>query len=809
MTAGVNMEHKPRILVLDDELGPREALRMVLKSHYEVMTASTGSEALEIVRRTPPALAFLDINMREMNGIEVLKAIKAIDASIEVVMMTAYASLETAREAMSHGVSEYLIKPFSKADVEAAVSKSMSRRHETVESRQEVRTLLEQMRELTDASAQGASYQDFVQNIDSLLEQSVHGLRADAAVLHLADSTRQRLTCEGASAISLPQRTVLAGEAWCAALAQALMSRQPVLLSDSVADFQHQQMAQILHTLGYEACVLFPILAGHETLGGLSAFYRTGRTLPPQWRELGQTYPDLFTLAIRAHQRYQTSQQETAQQAQRVAQLSILREIVRVIMDNLDLDAMLQAIGEQLQSGLGYAGFHVWLHSRDGLEPRHVYGSGADAGWKPQENAENAPGEVRVAHVSGAEVVIAPLVLDGCMIGTISLTRDERQGPLAEFELELIRMVLEYLGMAVKNSQLYGEIKETKSYLENLINDAGDAIITVDTGDLITSWNASAERIFQYPRDAVLGQNISTIFPCDEYLRLRYDVLEAGQVRHIESQLGQTDGTPVECSLTLSPLRGVRDEIVGFSIIIRDITREKKLREQLLQSEKLRALGEMAAGVAHNFKNLLSTILGHTELLLEEPDDVEGVKEGLSIIHKASKDAVQVVHRIQTFARGSSDTDFVPTDLQQLVEETVEVTQSIWGDPTRLPDKPIEVTLKLEPVPLVYSRAAEIREVVTNFIINAVDAMPQGGSLTLATYQRDSFVCVEISDTGTGMPEEVQRRIFDPFFTTKGNQGTGLGLSVSHSLLKGHGGDIEVQSTEGCGTTFVLKLPVQ
>lgn len=122
MTAAINMEHNPRILVLDDELGPREALRMMLKSRYEVITASTGSEALEVVRRTPPDLAFLDINMREMNGIEVLKAIKAIDASIEVVMMTAYASLETAREAMSHGISEYLIKPFSKADVEAAVS---------------------------------------------------------------------------------------------------------------------------------------------------------------------------------------------------------------------------------------------------------------------------------------------------------------------------------------------------------------------------------------------------------------------------------------------------------------------------------------------------------------------------------------------------------------------------------------------------------------------------------------------------------------------------------------------------------------
>lgn len=122
------MDKKTRILVLDDELGPREALRMVLKSRYEVITTSTGSEALEVVRREPPDIAFLDIQMREMNGLEVLKAIKSIDAHIEVIMMTAYASLETAREAMSHSVSEYLIKPFSKSEIEQAVNKALDRR---------------------------------------------------------------------------------------------------------------------------------------------------------------------------------------------------------------------------------------------------------------------------------------------------------------------------------------------------------------------------------------------------------------------------------------------------------------------------------------------------------------------------------------------------------------------------------------------------------------------------------------------------------------------------------------------------------
>ncbi len=216
----------------------------------------------------------------------------------------------------------------------------------------------------------------------------------------------------------------------------------------------------------------------------------------------------------------------------------------------------------------------------------------------------------------------------------------------------------------------------------------------------------------------------------------------------------------------------------------------------------------MAAGVAHNFKNILGTILGYTQLFQDEPEDEAEVHESLTMIEKAARDATQMVQRIETFGRGTSTADFVSTDLPQLVQEMVDVTRPIWKDQAQQRGKLIEVTLQLEAVPLVYSRAAEIREVVTNLMINAVDAMPQGGRITLSTYQSEHYACIAVSDTGTGMPKEVQRRIFDRFFSTKGNKGTGLGLSVSHTLLKGHGGDIEVESTPGNGTTFVVTLPI-
>jgi signal transduction histidine kinase len=216
----------------------------------------------------------------------------------------------------------------------------------------------------------------------------------------------------------------------------------------------------------------------------------------------------------------------------------------------------------------------------------------------------------------------------------------------------------------------------------------------------------------------------------------------------------------------------------------------------------------MAAGVAHNFNNILTTILGHTQLLLAFPSDTTTMHEGLAIIEKATRDAAQMVQRIQTFARGNPAAECHLTDLVQVIKEAVDTTRPVWKQQAEHQGRSIDMTLEFDPIPMVPCRAAELREVLTNLILNAVDAMPSGGSLSIRTYAQDHFACIAVSDTGVGMPEDMLQRIFDPFFTTKKEKGTGLGLSVSHTLIKGHGGDIAVQSTPGSGTTFVVTLPV-
>ena len=804
------MGDRQRILVVDDELGPREALRMILKSRYEVTTASGGSEALAILQQTSPDLVFLDIKMREMSGIEVLRAIKQVDANIEVVMMTAYASLETAREAVALHASEYLIKPFSKAEVEQAVHKALAHRVERTGSHQEIRKLLAQMRALAEPPATGSNphTQDLVQSATLLLDQGTQALQATAALLYVMDDTGHALTSKVMWQIPAQLQNLFTQTAWLHTLNQSLSRRQPHCYHSGTTDGPEQALRQVTQPLGYPAGVVFPLLAGPAALGVLVFLFASDLPVPARWQELAQTFADLIALTIRSQQRYQASQREAAQQTQRVAQLSILREMSRVILTKLELQDMLQAIGEQLHTGLGYAGFSVWLRDSSAAAGQLAYSQGQQYGQPAPAAAGTFPTDLQIQSVADMQVIVAPIELEEQVIGVAELVREAQQGPLVAFETELIRMVLDYLGMAVKNSQLYGEMKETKSYLENLINDAGDAIITVNTADSITSWNASAERIFHYVPDDILGRHVCDLFLPEAYAQWRLEVLQEGSVKHLEARLSQRDGTPVDVSLTLSPLRGSRDEIVGFSAIIKDITQDKHLRAHLLQSEKLRALGEMAAGVAHNFNNILTTILGHTQLLLAYPSDTATVHDGLCIIEKATKDAAQVVRRIQTFARSNPAAECLLTDLVHVIKEAVETTRPVWKEQAGLQGRCIEVSLEFDPIPVVPCRAAELREVLTNLVLNAVDAMPSGGNLAIRTYLQGGFACIAVSDTGAGISEDMQQRIFEPFFTTKKEKGTGLGLSVSHTLIKDHGGDIEVQSRRGHGTTFVVKLPV-
>jgi GAF domain-containing protein/CheY-like chemotaxis protein len=228
-------------------------------------------------------------------------------------------------------------------------------------------------------------------------------------------------------------------------------------------------------------------------------------------------------------------------------------------------------------------------------------------------------------------------------------------------------------------------------------------------------------------------------------------------------------------------------------------------QDQLVRTEKLRALGEMASGVAHDFNNLLAAILGRTQLLQREVRDLRQ-RQWLEVIERSALDGAQTVRRLQEFTRIRRDHPFVAVDLSRVAREALEMTQSRWSDDVRRRGVTIEIQASLEPAE-VAGDPAELREALTNIILNAVDAMPGGGVLSVRTASAGRDVCLTVTDSGVGMSAEVRRRIFDPFFTTKGPQGTGLGLAMTYGIVARHGGRIEVESEEGRGTAFRLTFP--
>jgi len=239
----------------------------------------------------------------------------------------------------------------------------------------------------------------------------------------------------------------------------------------------------------------------------------------------------------------------------------------------------------------------------------------------------------------------------------------------------------------------------------------------------------------------------------------------------------------------------------------RYIAEQERIREQFTQVEKMSAVGQLASGVAHDFNNTLAGILGRAELMLRRARDPE-IKRGLEIIVQAASDGARTVKRIQDFARQRRDHDFVPVAVDQLLIDINEITRPRWKDRAQSGNVHINLNLQINSAASVMGDASELREVLVNMVFNAVDAMPEGGLLTLGAEERDGSVEILVSDTGIGMSPEVRSRIFDPFFTTKGNAGMGLGLAVCYGIIQRHEGGIEVESEVGRGTTFRIKLPL-
>lgn len=278
----------------------------------------------------------------------------------------------------------------------------------------------------------------------------------------------------------------------------------------------------------------------------------------------------------------------------------------------------------------------------------------------------------------------------------------------------------------------------------------------------------------------------------------RNSMLEAGADDVISG-----DQAPREFLARLSVMVHLKDLHDRWRNTYRDLT---MARTRLVKAERLTALGEMASGVAHDFNNILSAILGRAQILRQRVAD-DKMLHDLSVIEQAANDGAATIRRIQEFARSTTDRAYQTVNLTQIVQDCIQMTRTRWKDQAEVLGLQYEFFTNLDGDLSVQGSSTELREVVTNMIMNGLDAMPEGGQMTFEGVVRDGEVRLTISDTGVGMEEEVVKRVFDPFFSTKKGEGSGLGLSVAYGIVARHNGRIECTSQPGEGTRFRIHLP--
>jgi GAF domain-containing protein/CheY-like chemotaxis protein len=460
-----------------------------------------------------------------------------------------------------------------------------------------------------------------------------------------------------------------------------------------------------------------------------------------------------------------------------------------------------------------------------------------------------------------------PVVAKDRMIGGFAVVWQQPRRAFTESELGLVEALANQAGVAIENARLFEENRRRVEEL-SVLHELSRAVTgQLDRAALLEALHLQLGRVLDV-RNMVIVMRADEGDEFEVALRLvdgrrddgeprRYPpggpglmgvVLQTGQSLRTEdygAECARRGVTPVPLSAQLGHWLGAplaaRDRVLGV-VTLRSAERpftegEERLlaniahlaalalasarlyeertraygelaaaQDQLVRTEKLRALGEMASGVAHDFNNLLASVLGRAQLLLRRVQDPQ-LRQWLQVIERSALDGAQTVKRLQEFTRIRRDQPLVPLDINQVVRDALEITRSRWKDEPTSRGIALEVRTSLGEVPAVLGDAAELREAMTNLILNAVDAMPEGGTLTLGTALVNDRIEVAVADTGVGMPPEVRDKVFDPFFTTKGPQGTGLGLSMTYGIVSRHGGSIAVDSTPGAGSTFRLSLP--
>jgi len=361
-----------------------------------------------------------------------------------------------------------------------------------------------------------------------------------------------------------------------------------------------------------------------------------------------------------------------------------------------------------------------------------------------------------------------------------------------------------------EHKQVEEALRESREQLRKMFESVTDGISVIDLNGVITEVNQRMVAIHEFSsKDELLGRSAFELVAPRDHERIATNMREAikqGRIRSMEYTLLKANGTEFPGELSTNVLKNASGNPAGHITIVRDITERKGMQEQLMLTDRLASIGELASGIAHELNNPLTSIIGFSQLLMEKKDTADDVKEDLGLVHSEAQRAAGIVKNLLTFARKHA-----PVKQLSQINGIIEDVLRLRAYEQKVSN--IEVIKQFDPkLPQIMIDHFQIRQVFLNLIINAEYFMAEAhnrGTLTITTKSSDSIVRISFADDGPGISKENLSRIFSPFFTTKEvGKGTGLGLSICHGIVAEHGGSMSARSQLGKGATFVVELPI-
>jgi PAS domain S-box-containing protein len=818
---------KGKILVVDDEPQILALVsRFLRRVGYDVEAAYSGMEALEFLKQSSFALVLSDLKMPEVDGLQILEEVHEHHQDTIFILMTAFGTIDSAVSVLRRGAYDYLTKPLELDDLLSTVERALEHRTVVMQNRrlmeflQEKNAVLEQLHREEQRRAEQLDRVNAIArqitpilDLDTLVETVIQ-LVAPAFAFRsfsfgLVDG--EMLFYHGGK---LDGRSMRLRESACWKLTEG--GRQPYLCSPSARKGAPE--------------LVYPLRAGERVIGFWVAEWESGE------QRGEQSLPYLEALAAQTVAAVENARLYAL--ARRADELAFLNEVALVANQSLDLDQTIHSVLLCVRATFDASLVEICLWDED-LRVEGVYtlargsfqrGNGSLLGeWfcgriredsvvicggegaqdRPCTSAEGQPMRslLGVGLHFGARQI-------GCL-GVASARADA----FGKEDARLLQVVGGQVSTAIENARLFDEIRssremvlQSRNTLQALFDGILDGIYVVDRHDTLLAINRTQARWAGRMLDELVGGPAALAFPnSTQSSKLVARTFEDGQPVAATERQPRPDGEYTEWEIQTYPVAGSGEDDGGRSVdrvvvVVRDVTAQRMLEASLARSEKLAAVGRLAAGIAHEINNPMTVISANAQILREELALDHPYYQSAEMIDRASERATKIVRNLLDFSR-AEQFEFMETDLNRSLQEAVSLAE------IEIHRTNIAVSLDLAPdLPPVWASPDHLQIVWLNMLLNARDAIEEvgrDGQIQVTSALHKGRFVVQVTDNGIGISEKELNRIYDPFFTTKPpGKGTGLGLYTCYRTIHRHGGEIHVTSQLGVGTTFEILLPL-